>query len=70
MTPNQLCRATIENLERLARFLGIELPEVSPDYKVMLVAAILRHEMEERGHRSTDDENAPITIDFARRRAG
>jgi hypothetical protein len=70
MTPNQLCRATIENLERLARFLGIELPDGAQDYKVMLVAAILRHEMEERGHRITDDEAAPITFDYRRRRAG
>ena len=55
MTPYQLCQATVENLERLAKFMGIPIPPRSQDYKQKLVLAILRHESEEQGLREFDE---------------
>jgi hypothetical protein len=56
MTAHQLCHASIENLERLAKFMGIQVPPRSPDYKQRLVLAILRFEVDERGLCVEEDE--------------
>lgn len=55
MTAHQLSQASVENLERLARFMGVSMPPRSADYKFQLVAAILRFEMRERMLRDDDD---------------
>ncbi|MCK6588794.1 MAG: hypothetical protein HUU21_03075 [Polyangiaceae bacterium] len=56
MTAHQLCQASVENLERLARFMGVPMPPpISNDYKFQLVAAILRFEMRERMLRDDDE---------------
>lgn len=52
MNAHQLCLASIENLERLARFMGVSFPSGAQDYKVKLVVAILQHEPVERGDSS------------------
>lgn len=58
MNAHQLCLASIENLERLARFMGVSFPSGTQDYKVKLVVAILRHESVERA--GSSDSGADV----------
>jgi hypothetical protein len=55
ITPFQLCQASIENLERLAKFMGIQIPPQSPDYKQKLVLAILQADVTEHGLHDEDE---------------